>query len=294
MSSAAAASIKWLSVVGAGQMGIGIGLVAARVAKLNVQFIDSSADQLTKGLAFLDKLLVKDVGRGRCTEEERSDIKARISTAGSVAEMADTADFVVEAVSENADLKRRVLAQLSERLPETAVLATNTSSISITKLAAATRRPDRVIGMHFMNPVPVMRLVEVIPGLQSSAATLQTTLALAQRLGKTTTMAQDVPGFIANRLLMPYINEAFVALQEGIASREDIDTTMVLGANNPMGPLTLADFIGLDTCLAIMQVLHAELGDSKYRPAVLLQKHVDAGWLGVKSGKGVYDYPPKK
>ncbi|KAJ2744305.1 hypothetical protein H4S06_005465, partial [Coemansia sp. BCRC 34490] len=219
---------------------------------------------------------------------------ARISTAGSVAEMADTADFVVEAVSENADLKRRVLAQLSERLPETAVLATNTSSISITKLAAATRRPDRVIGMHFMNPVPVMRLVEVIPGLQSSAATLQTTLALAQRLGKTTTMAQDVPGFIANRLLMPYINEAFVALQEGIASREDIDTTMVLGANNPMGPLTLADFIGLDTCLAIMQVLHAELGDSKYRPAVLLQKHVDAGWLGVKSGKGVYDYPPKK
>ncbi|KAJ2519615.1 hypothetical protein GGI11_001334 [Coemansia sp. RSA 2049] len=294
MSSAAAASIRRLSVVGAGQMGIGIGLVAARVAKLNVQFIDSSADQLTKGLAFLDKLLVKDVGRGRCTEEERSDIKARISTAGSVAEMADTADFVVEAVSENADLKRRVLAQLSERLPETAVLATNTSSISITKLAAATRRPDRVIGMHFMNPVPVMRLVEVIPGLQSSAATLQTTLALAQRLGKTTTMAQDVPGFIANRLLMPYINEAFVALQEGIASREDIDTTMVLGANNPMGPLTLADFIGLDTCLAIMQVLHAELGDSKYRPAVLLQKHVDAGWLGVKSGKGVYDYPPKK
>ncbi|KAJ2518145.1 hypothetical protein GGI11_000666 [Coemansia sp. RSA 2049] len=294
MSSAAAASIKRLSVVGAGQMGIGIGLVAARVARLNVQFIDSSADQLTKGLAFLDKLLVKDVGRGRCTEEERSDIKARISTAGSVAEMADTADFVVEAVSENADLKRRVLAQLSERLPETAVLATNTSSISITKLAAATRRPDRVIGMHFMNPVPVMRLVEVIPGLQSSAATLQTTLALAQRLGKTTTMAQDVPGFIANRLLMPYINEAFVALQEGIASREDIDTTMVLGANNPMGPLTLADFIGLDTCLAIMQVLHAELGDSKYRPAVLLQKHVDAGWLGVKSGKGVYDYPPKK
>ncbi|KAJ2663459.1 hypothetical protein IWW48_001342 [Coemansia sp. RSA 1200] len=292
--SSAAASIKGLSVVGAGQMGIGIGLVAARVAKLNVQFIDSSAEQLTKGLAFLDKLLVKDVGRGRCTEEERSDIKARISTAGSVAAMADTADFVVEAVSENVDLKRRVLAQLSERLPETAVLATNTSSISITKLAAATRRPDRVIGMHFMNPVPVMRLVEVIPGLQSSAATLQTTLALAQRLGKTTTMAQDVPGFIANRLLMPYINEAFVALQEGIASREDIDTTMVLGANNPMGPLTLADFIGLDTCLAIMQVLHAELGDSKYRPAVLLQKHVDAGWLGVKSGKGVYDYPPKK
>ncbi|KAJ2217444.1 hypothetical protein EV179_000594 [Coemansia sp. RSA 487] len=289
----AAANVKSLCVVGAGQMGIGIGLVAARSANLNVQFIDSSPAQLAKGLAFLDKLLVKDVTKGRCTEEERTDVKARITTASSIAAMS-TADFVVEAVSENADLKRKLFAELSERLPETAILATNTSSISITKIASAAKRPENVIGMHFMNPVPVMKLVEIIPGLQSSKATLDTTLALAHRMGKTTTMSQDVPGFIANRLLMPYINEALIALQEGIATKEDIDTTMKLGTNNPMGPLTLADFIGLDTCLAIMQVLHRELGDSKYRPAVLLQKYVDAGWLGVKSGKGIYDYPSKK
>ncbi|ORX68353.1 3HCDH-domain-containing protein [Linderina pennispora] len=239
-------------------MGIGIGLVAARVAKLNVQ-----------DWRFLDKLLVKDIGKG----------KRASARSGSIQEMSH-ADFVVEA--------------LSERLPEDTILATNTSSISITKIASAAKRPDNVIGMHFMNPVPVMKLVEIIPGLQTSQATLDTTLALAHKMGKTTTMSQDVPGFIANRLLMPYINEAMIALQEGIASKEDIDTTMKLGTNNPMGPLTLADFIGLDTCLAIMKVLHNELGDSKYRPAVLLQKYVDAGWLGVKSGKGIYDYPAKK
>ncbi|KAJ2788654.1 hypothetical protein H4R21_006949 [Coemansia helicoidea] len=273
-------------------MGIGIGLVAARVAGARVQFVDSSAAQLDKGLAFLDSLLAKDVAKGRCTEAVRSEIKARISTAPSIAQIG-SADFVIEAVSENVDVKRRIFAELSEVLPAETILATNTSSISITKIASAARRPENVIGMHFMNPVPVMKLVEIIPGLQTSAQTLDTTLALAQRMGKTTTRSQDVPGFIANRLLMPYINEAMIALQEGIATREDIDTTMKLGTNNPMGPLTLADFIGLDTCLAIMRVLHTELGDSKYRPAVLLQKYVDAGWLGVKSGRGIYEYPPK-
>ncbi|KAJ1719710.1 hypothetical protein LPJ53_005568 [Coemansia erecta] len=289
MTTGSANSIKSMCVVGAGQMGIGIGLVAARVAKLNVQFVDSNPAQLEKGLGFLDKLLVKDVAKGRCTEDERSEVKSRISSVSSISEM-NKVGFVVEAVSENVELKRKIFAELSEKLPSDTILATNTSSISITKIASAARKPENVIGMHFMNPVPVMRLVEIIPGLQTSKATLATTLDLAQKMGKVTTMSQDVPGFIANRLLMPYINEAIITLQEGIATKEDIDTTMKLGANNPMGPLTLADFIGLDTCLAIMKVLHSELGDSKYRPAVLLQKYVDAGWLGVKSGRGFYDY----
>ncbi|KAJ2320974.1 hypothetical protein GGI00_006141 [Coemansia sp. RSA 2681] len=285
-------SIKKMCVVGAGQMGIGIGLVAARVAKLDVQFVDSNPAQLEKGLSFLDKLLVKDVAKGKCTEDERAEVRARITSVSAISQIA-SADFVVEAVSENIDLKRKIFAELSESLPENTILATNTSSISITKIASAAKRPENVIGMHFMNPVPVMKLVEIIPGLQTSQATLDTTLGLAQKMGKTTAMSQDVPGFIANRLLMPYINEAIIALQEGIATKEDIDTTMKLGTNNPMGPLTLADFIGLDTCLAIMKVLHNDLGDSKYRPAVLLQKYVDAGWLGVKSGKGIYEYPAK-
>ncbi|KAJ1896237.1 hypothetical protein LPJ66_004114 [Kickxella alabastrina] len=293
MTSSSSKSIKNICVVGAGQMGIGIGLVAARVAKLNIQFVDSNPDQVQRGLAFLDSLLIKDVTRGRCTEDERTEVKSRISSAPSISEM-NTADFVIEAVSENVQLKRKIFRELSEKLPQETILATNTSSISITKIASAARWPENVVGMHFMNPVPVMRLVEIIPGLQTSGDTLDATLELAQRMGKTTTMSQDVPGFIANRLLMPYINEAMVALQEGIATREDIDTTMKLGTNTPMGPLTLADFIGLDTCLAIMKVLHEELGDSKYRPAVLLQKYVDAGWLGVKSGRGIYKYESKK
>ncbi|KAJ2356655.1 hypothetical protein GGF43_001933 [Coemansia sp. RSA 2618] len=284
--------IKNVCVLGAGQMGIGIGLVAARVAKLNVQFIDNNPAQLAKGLEFMDHLLAKDIAKGRYTEEVRTQVKARITTAASIGQMSD-ADFVIEAVSENAELKRKLFAELSAKLPSNAILATNTSSISITKIASAAKNPENVIGMHFMNPVPVMKLVEVIPGLQTSEQTLGTTLALAEKMGKTTTMSQDIPGFIANRLLMPYINEAVIALQEGVATREDIDTTMKLGTNNPMGPLTLADFIGLDTCLAIMKVLHTELGDSKYRPAVLLQKYVDAGWLGVKSGRGIYEYSAK-
>jgi len=200
------------------------------------------------------------------------------------------ADFVVEAASENVDLKLRIFKQLSEVVGKQTILASNTSSISITKIAAATDRPHQVIGMHFMNPVPVMKLVEVIPGLRTSAETVAITHELAKAMGKTTSESRDVPGFIANRLLMPYINEAIFALQEGIANKEHIDTTMKLGCNMPMGPLQLADFIGLDTCLAIMQVLHRGMGESKYRPAPLLQQYVDAGLLGKKTGQGFYNY----
>ncbi|KAJ1845741.1 hypothetical protein LPJ73_004751, partial [Coemansia sp. RSA 2703] len=207
MTTGQSSKIKSMCVVGAGQMGIGIGLVAARVAKLKVQFVDSSPAQLEKGLQFLDKLLVKDMSKGKCTEDERSEVKSRISSVSSISEMSN-ADFVVEAVSENVELKRKIFAELSEKLPLDTILATNTSSISITKIASAAKKPSNVIGMHFMNPVPVMKLVEIIPGLQTSKATLATTLDLAQRMGKVTTMSQDVPGFIANRLLMPYINEA--------------------------------------------------------------------------------------
>ncbi|PVV01651.1 hypothetical protein BB560_003921 [Smittium megazygosporum] len=200
----------------------------------------------------------------------------------------DSPDFVIEAASENVEIKTKIFQELSKVVSPDCVLASNTSSISITKLASVVQVPSNVIGMHFMNPVPVMKLVEIIPGLQTSDGVLELTKAFATAMGKTVTVSLDSPGFIANRLLMPYINEAVIALQEGLATREDIDTTMKLGTNVPMGPLTLADFIGLDTCLAIMNVMHREFGDSKYRPAVLLQKYVDAGWLGKKSGRGFY------
>ncbi|KAJ1918630.1 hypothetical protein H4219_002503 [Mycoemilia scoparia] len=284
--------IKKLSVVGAGQMGIGIGLVAARVAKLDVEFVEPNEQQIERGFGLIDKLLEKDISRGRCTEQEMQAIKSRISTVSSVEDIKAT-DFVIEAVTENVDLKKKIFSRLSAHLPKDTIIATNTSSISVTKIASAvqpTMDPSKVIGMHFMNPVPVMKLVEIIPGLQTSENTLAVTVALAQKMNKVTTVSKDAPGFVANRLLMPYINEAVIALDEGIASREDIDTTMKLGMNMPMGPLTLADFIGLDTCLAIMEVLHKELGDSKYRPAVLLRNYVEAGWLGKKSGRGFYDY----
>ncbi|CAG8478979.1 19913_t:CDS:2, partial [Gigaspora rosea] len=259
------------------KQGIGIALVGAKVAQLPVKIFDSNPEQIKKGLKFVDELIGKDVSKDRITEEEGNSTKKRITTVTDISELSDV-DFVIEAVSENVDLKRKIFENLDKVLNKKSILATNTSSISITKIAAATKRPEKVIGMHFMNPVPVMKLVEIIPGLTTSDETLNITKKLATSMGKTCTQSQDVPGFIANRLLMPYINEAIIVLEQGIATREDIDTTMKLGTNTPMGPLTLADFIGLDTCLAIMKVLHNELGE-KYRPAILLQKYVDAGLL---------------
>ncbi|KAJ3271122.1 hypothetical protein HDV01_007059 [Terramyces sp. JEL0728] len=270
------------------QMGIGIAHVSALSGK-NVLLLDSSASQLEKGLKFMDLMLQKDVLKGKITEEEREQHKQLTRTTSDIKGFKNV-DFVIEAVSENPSLKRELFMSLDEITPEHAILASNTSSISITKIAAATKRPEKVIGMHFMNPVPIMKLVEVIPGLATSQATLDATLQLAETLKKTTTLSKDVPGFIANRVLMPYINEAIYVLQEGIATREDIDKTMKLGTNVPMGPLTLGDFIGLDTCLSIMRVLHHQLGDDKYRPSPLLVKYVDAGWLGKKTKRGFYEY----
>jgi len=227
------------------------------------------------------------------TQAESDKATRLIRISSSLRDLADF-DIVIEAASENMDLKRKIFGELSGVVKnEHAILASNTSSISITQIAAATTRPQQVIGMHFMNPVPVMKLVEIICGLQTSEETFRVTNSLAQRMGKVTTRSADVPGFIANRLLLPFINEAIYALSEGVATKEDIDTTMKLGTNHPMGPLQLADFIGLDTCLAIMQVLHRGLGDDKYRPAPLLQKYVHAGWLGVKTKRGFYVYNDK-
>jgi 3-hydroxybutyryl-CoA dehydrogenase len=270
-------------------MGGGIAQVAAQVAKLNVVLVDLDDAKLKKTMGFMGSLLEKNVAKGKMTDAERKDTLARITTATEASSFAK-ADIVIEAVSENPLLKEKIFKQLSEVTPKETILATNTSSISITKIGAVTNRPDKVIGMHFMNPVPVMQLVEIIPSLATSSETLNATLALAKAMGKTTTQSKDMPGFIANRLLMPYINEACQGLLEGLGTREDIDTTMKLGCNMPMGPLTLADFIGLDTCLAIMQVLHTQLGDSKYRPSPLLVKYVEAGWLGKKTGRGFYSY----
>jgi len=283
--------IKRLGVLGAGQMGLGIALVAANIAKLPVVIVDAKQDQLQKGIKLVEQLLNKDVSKERITSQHATETLARITTSESIDNFSEV-DFVIEAVSENLPLKLELFKQLDNLAPPHAILATNTSSISITKVAAATisERATKVIGMHFMNPVPVMKLVEIIPGLATDNHTLTKTRALAAAMGKTCTTSQDVPGFVANRLLMPYINEAIITLETGVATKEDIDTTMKLGTNMPMGPLTLADFIGLDTCLAIMKVMHEGTGDSKYRPSVLLQKYVDAGWVGKKGGRGFYEY----
>ena len=275
-------------VIGAGTMGNGIAQVAAR-AGYAVVMRDVKEEFLERGLKSIDRSLQRDVDKARLTEEEKRAITGRISATTELEALKD-AHFVVEAVTENFAVKAEIFRALDELTGAEAILASNTSSISITKLGGATRRPDRVIGMHFMNPVPVMKLVEVIRGIATSDETYARTHALAERLEKIPLECNDSPGFISNRVLMPMINEAVFALYESVATREAIDGIMKLGMNHPMGPLTLADFIGLDVCLAILNVLHAELGDPKYRPCPLLRKYVDAGWLGRKSGRGFYEY----
>ncbi len=281
-------SIQTIGVIGAGQMGNGIAHVSAQ-AGLTVVMQDISEAFAAKGVANIDKNLQRGVDKGKLTAEEKAAILGRIRTTTALEDLADC-DIVVEAATENWVIKKQIFETLDKVCKPGAILASNTSSISITKLAAVTKRPEAVIGMHFMNPVPVMQLIEVIRGLATSDAVYQAVMALAVRLGKTPISCNDFPGFVANRILMPMINEAIYTLFEGVATVESIDGIMKLGMNHPMGPLTLADFIGLDTCLAILNVLYDGLGDPKYRPCPLLIKYVDAGWLGKKSGRGFYDY----
>ncbi|GAO04137.1 3-hydroxyacyl-CoA dehydrogenase family protein [Anaeromyxobacter sp. PSR-1] len=280
--------IERLAVVGAGQMGSGIAQVAAQ-AGLSVQVADATPELARRAVERLGAALAKLVEKGKLQAAEREAVLGRIRAVDRIEDCAG-ADLAIEAVVEQEAVKADLFRRLDAVLAPGAILASNTSSISITKLAAGTRRPDRFVGMHFMNPPPVMQLIEVIRGLQTSDETYQAVMALAKRFGKTTVTSKDSPGFIVNRILIPLLNEACFALQEGLASPEDIDTAVKLGLNHPMGPLTLADFIGLDTCLFIAEVLHRELGDDKYRPAPLLRNYVAAGWNGRKSGRGFYTY----
>lgn len=281
-------TIKKLMVVGAGQMGAGIAQVCAQ-SGFDVVLNDMNESALEKGIQTIDKFLTRSVAKERMTEQEKVDTLQRIKGTTQIDEVS-SCDLVIEAIVENMDVKKDVFKQLDKLAPEHAILATNTSSLSITEIAAATNRPDRVIGMHFMNPVPVMALVEIIRGLQTSEETYESIKQMSEDLGKTAVEVNDFPGFVSNRILLPMINEAIYAVYEGVASPEDIDTVMKLGMNHPMGPLTLADFIGLDTCLSILEVLYEGFGDSKYRPCPLLKKYVNAGWLGKKSGRGFYQY----
>jgi len=284
--------IQKIGVIGAGQMGNGIAHVAA-LAGFDVVLLDVSADQLKAALAVIDKNLTRQVSKGKITDEVRAATLARITPATDYQAFAQS-DLVIEAATENEQVKRKIFQQLCPVLRPDATIASNTSSISITRLGAATDRPTRFMGMHFMNPVPVMALVELIRGIATGEETFALVREMVVKLGKTPVTSEDFPAFIVNRVLLPMINEAVYTLYEGVGSVEAIDAAMKLGANHPMGPLELADFIGLDTCLAIMQVLHDGLADSKYRPCPLLVKYVEAGWLGRKTGRGFYDYAGDK
>ena len=280
--------IKTFGVIGSGQMGGGIAQVAA-ASGFNVIMNDIKIDFVEKGFNTIEKNLTRSVEKEKISPEEKNVIIERISTSVDLSDMA-RADFVVEAATENEPIKFDIFKRLDDICEPEAILASNTSSIPIGRIGAQTRRPEKVIGMHFMNPVPVMKLVEVISGLETSEDTFQTTWELSLKMGKTPAKANDFPGFIANRILMPMINEAIYCLYHGVGIKEDIDTVMKLGANHPMGPLALADLIGLDTCLAIMETLYEGFADSKYRPCPLLRKYVEAGRLGRKTGRGFYSY----
>ena len=281
-------TIQHVFVIGAGQMGSGIAQVCAQ-AGYEVVLNDINEQAISRGLSVITKNLTRDVEKGRKTEEEKDVILQRIQTSLSIDD-AQHAHLVIEAAVENMEIKQMIFKKLDAIAPEDTILATNTSSLPITEIAAVTNRPEKVIGMHFMNPVPVMKLVEIIRGLATSDETYEAVAQMTAKLGKTGVEVNDFPGFISNRILLPMINEAIYALYEGVATKEAIDDVMKLGMNHPMGPLTLADFIGLDTCLSIMEILHEGLGDSKYRPCPLLRKYVAAGWLGKKSGRGFYIY----
>ena len=285
-----ARDVKRVGVIGAGQMGQGIAQVAAQ-AGLDVVVVDAAIDFAQAGVGKIKKTLDRLVEKGKLDAAARDQVLARLKAGGRHQDVAEC-DVVIEAAPEKEELKVAIFKSLGEVCKDDAILASNTSSISITKIAAASGRPDRVIGMHFMNPVPLMKLVEIVRGLPTSDQTAQTVTELAKRFGKTTIGARDIPGFIVNRMLIPLLNEACYGLYEGLGTATDIDTGVKLGLNHPMGPLELADLIGLDTCLAIAEVLHRELGDDKYRPCPLLRQYVAAGWLGKKVGRGFYEYDP--